>query len=158
MDAEKLKEIILALFDETFETHHGIYTDKGTSLRETLATISAAEASAPVGGKCPTLAAQVAHTAFYLEVLERAMHGEDSGPVDWEHIWNTVTAVTPEQWEASKAHLLATYKRLRNEVAAFDSWDENRLYVLGMIVHSAYHLGAIRQALCIVTAEAGNGG
>lgn len=154
MDAAKLKEIVLGLLGETFETHYGIYTENGTSLLETLATLSAAEASVPVGGKCPTLAAQVAHTAFYLEVMERAMHGEDVEQVDWEHIWNTVSAVTPEEWETSKSHLAATYKRVRAEVAYLEEWDENSFYVLGMIVHSAYHLGAIRQALCVVKAEA----
>jgi len=157
MDAEKLKEIILSLLDETFQTHHGIYTNRGTSLMETMATIDAAEASVPVGGKCPTLAAQVAHTAFYLEVLEKGMHGEDE-TVDWEHIWNTVNVVTPEEWDDSRAHLEATYQRIRSEVASFDSWTEDRLYVLAMIAHSAYHLGAIRQALCIVMAARGTDG
>ena len=43
---------LFAVLEETFETHHGIYLDKGTSLFETLETITAAEASRPVGGKC----------------------------------------------------------------------------------------------------------
>jgi hypothetical protein len=158
MDAEKLKEIVLSLLDETFQTHHGIYTNRGTSLMETLATIDAAEASVPVGGQCPTLAAQVAHTAFYLEVLEKGIRGEDDEAVDWEHIWNTVNVVTPEEWEASKAHLAATYQRIRAEVAGFDSWNEDRLYVLAIIAHSAYHLGGLRQALCIVKAARGTDG
>ena len=150
MDAAKFKEIVLALLDETFETHQGIYTYEGTSLIKTLATVSAAEASVPVGGKCPTLAAQTAHTAFYLEVMDKAMHGEDVEQSDWEHIWNTVSAVTPEEWEASQIHLAATYRRVRAEVAGFEEWNESAFYVLGMIVHSAYHLGAIRQALCLI--------
>ncbi len=37
------------LLDETFENHHGIYLDKGTSLFETLDGIRADEASRPVG-------------------------------------------------------------------------------------------------------------
>ena len=59
------------LLDETFDNVQGYFLDKGTSLFETLATISAEEASIPVGGKCATLAAQVKHVAFYLDVLER---------------------------------------------------------------------------------------
>ena len=154
MDTAQFKQIVLGLLTETFETHHGIYTEKGTSLLETLETISAAEASVPVGGACATLAAQVAHTAFYIEVLERAMAGEDVEQTDWEHIWNTVKEVSPEQWEASKAHLAETYRRVRVAVEGFDTWSETRLWVLGMIVHSAYHLGAIRQALCVVKSRA----
>jgi len=37
--------------EETFEPkHHGIFLDRGTSLFETLETVSAQEASIPVGG------------------------------------------------------------------------------------------------------------
>ena len=63
---------LFALLDETFENHHGIFLDKNTSLFPTLETISAEQASIPVGGKCASLAAQVAHVTFYLEVLERS--------------------------------------------------------------------------------------
>ena len=66
------------LLDETFDNVHGAYLDKGTSLFETLATISAAEASAPVGGRCATLAAQVKHMAFYLDVLEGSFERSSS--------------------------------------------------------------------------------
>ena len=61
---------LFELFEETFEQVHGIYLDGGTSLFETLATISAEEASLPVSATCATLAAQVEHVRFYLDVLE----------------------------------------------------------------------------------------
>jgi len=61
---------LLDALDETFEQVHGIYLDKGTSLFETLATITAEQASQPVGGRCATLAAQVAHVNLYLGVIE----------------------------------------------------------------------------------------
>ncbi|MBN8638279.1 MAG: hypothetical protein J0M07_23410, partial [Anaerolineae bacterium] len=62
---------MLYLLDETFDSVHGIFLDKNTSLFETLATVSAEEASIPVGAKCATLAAQVNHMAFYLERIYR---------------------------------------------------------------------------------------
>ncbi|MFZ5879496.1 MAG: hypothetical protein ACOY0R_09005, partial [Chloroflexota bacterium] len=68
---ETFRSVLLDLLDETFENHHGIYLDRDTGLFRTLETVSAQEASIPVGGKCATLAAQVAHVIFYLEVLER---------------------------------------------------------------------------------------
>jgi hypothetical protein len=41
---------LFAMMEETFESkHHGIYLDRGTSLFETLETVSAEEASVPVG-------------------------------------------------------------------------------------------------------------
>ena len=54
---------------ETFESVFGIYLDKGASLFETLAQISAAQASQPMRN-CATIAAHVAHTTYYLTVLE----------------------------------------------------------------------------------------
>src|SRR5512143_2624546 len=86
------------ILDETFVQHHGIYLDKGTSLFETLATINAAEASRPVGGKCASLAAQVAHVTFYLEVLEAYILNKDIGKVDWGEIWRRVSKVSAEEW------------------------------------------------------------
>src|SRR5260221_3618921 len=91
--------------DETFEHVHGMYLDRGTSLFETLVTISAEEASRPVSATCATLAAQVEHVRYYLEVLERHMSGQEVGKVDWGEIWRTVGAVTPQEWEASKNRL-----------------------------------------------------
>ena len=71
IQTEHFTGAIFTLLDETFDNVQGIYLDKGTSLFETLATISAEEASIPVGSKCATLTAQVKHVAFYLDVLER---------------------------------------------------------------------------------------
>ena len=69
---EHFTNALYALLDETFDNVHVYYLDRGTSFFETLATVSAAEASVPVGGKCATLAAQVKHVTFYLDVLEQA--------------------------------------------------------------------------------------
>src|SRR5512135_1638934 len=112
------------ILDETFVQHHGIYLDKGTSLFETLATINADEASRPVGGKCASLAAQVAHVNFYLEVLERYLLTGQTGDVDWGEIWRTVEAVTPEEWTALNDQLKATYQRVLGLMQGFDDWSK----------------------------------
>ena len=78
----------------------------------TLAGISAAEASIPVGGKCATLAAQVKHVAFYLDVLVNSVRDPNAPPADWGEIWRTVGSVTPEQWEEAKLELRGSYNRL----------------------------------------------
>ena len=117
---------------------------------ETLATISAEEASVPVGDKCATLAAQVKHTAFYLEVMEHLVRSGTGERVDWSEIWRTTSAVTPEEWEAIKTRLRAAYSSIRVLIADTPSWP-NEDYISGAIatiVHTAYHLGEIRQALC----------
>jgi hypothetical protein len=152
------KHIIQDLFDvldEAFVTHHGIFLDQGTSLFETLETITAAEASIPVGGKCATLAAQVAHVNFYIEVLEDYILKKDRGNVDWDEIWRRVETVSPEEWQAYKEQLKGTYQRVISMLEGIEDWDDERPIggALAIAVHTAYHLGEIRQAMCIVKQE-----
>ena len=146
---------IFTLLDETFDNVQGIYLDKGTSLFETLATISAEEASLPVGGKCATLAAQVKHVAFYLDVLERYVQTGANERVDWGKIWRETSAVTPEEWEALKVQLRASYDRIKLLISDTTEWpsEDHIAGAIAIIVHTAYHLGEIRQALCTVKAE-----
>ena len=142
-------ETLHALLDETFERVHGIYLDRGTSLLETLAPISAETASRPVSSSCASLAAQVNHVRFYLDVLEQYMLGEQVGQVDWQSSWQ-VQEVTPEEWESLKARLRAAYERVVATIKRTETWEGEHEVggALAMVVHTAYHLGEIRQALC----------
>ena len=79
---ESFSEVLFTILDETFDSHHGVYLDKDTSLFSTLDQISASEASLPVGDRCATIAAQVEHVIFYLQVLERSVAGQDVGRQD----------------------------------------------------------------------------
>jgi hypothetical protein len=110
-------------------------------------------ASRPVGGKCASLAAQVAHVTFYLEVLERYMLTQETGDVDWGEIWRTVREVTPDEWAALKRQLHQTYQRIVAMMRGLDTWQDERSIggALAIVVHTAYHLGEIRQALCTLT-------
>ena len=142
---------LMALLDETFDNTHGIYLDKDTSLFRTLETVSAEEASIPVGGKCASLAAQVAHVIFYLEVLERYIVNHDTSRVDWGEVWRTVEKVTPEEWEASKQKLKETYQRIDKIFRENTEWNDDSIGgSMAVVVHTAYHLGEIRQALCVL--------
>lgn len=150
IDQELFVREYFAILEETFETHHGIFLDKNTSLFETLSTLTATEASQPVGGKCASLAAQVAHVTFYLEVLERYILTQDTGKVDWGEIWRTVKAVTPEEWTTLQQQLRQTYQRVRGMLQGSAVWNAEATIggALAIVVHTAYHLGEIRQALC----------
>jgi len=140
---------LFSLLDETFENHHGHYLDEGTSLFETLETVSAQEASIPVGGKCASLAAQVAHVTFYMEVLERIVMFNDTSRVDWGEIWRTVEKVTPAEWDDYKLKLEQTYRRIERIFRENPVWNEDTIGgAMAILVHTAYHLGEIRQALC----------
>jgi len=141
---------LFSLYDETFENHHGIYLDNHTSLLTTLESISAEEASIPVGGKCASLAAQVTHVIFYLELLEKYFCKQEVGQVDWGEIWRTVEKINPEDWETLKTKLKQTYQRVDKLFRDTENWDDEDVIgaALAIIVHTAYHLGEIRQALC----------
>ena len=152
MPQESFSKELLTVLEETFETHHGIYLDKGTSLFETLNQISAGEASIPVGNRCATIAAQVEHVIFYLEVLERCIAGQDVGKPDWGEIWSRVSGVTDAEWDEVRARLKATYDRLSKTLRGIENWKHNEAIgdSMAIVVHTAYHLGEIRQALCMV--------
>ncbi len=146
----EFKETLFALLGETFEQVQGIYLDRGTSLFETLATITSDEASRPVSAQCATLAAQVKHVRFYLDVLEDFIRRTPRQKVDWGEIWRTTSAVSPEEWETLKAELRTSYQRICQLLQSLDTWEgENEVAgALAIVVHTAYHLGEIRQALC----------
>ena len=113
IQSEQFTNALYGMLDEAFDHVHGYFLDPGTSLFETLATISAEEASIPVGGRCATLAAQVKHVAFYLDVMEHAVRMQQFERQDWGKIWREVSAVTPEEWEASKQALRESYDRIK---------------------------------------------
>ena len=151
--SELLATDIAELFEETFENVQGIYLDKGTSLFETLATLSADEASRPVSATCSSIAGQVEHVRVYIAVLERYMRGETVEEIDWDATWQLQT-VTSEEWTALIESLRDAYRSVRALMATFTGWQgENELAgALAILVHTAYHLGEIRQALCTIKA------
>ncbi|MCW5852113.1 MAG: hypothetical protein KIT87_18715 [Anaerolineae bacterium] len=150
IQSDHFTSALYSLLDETFDNVHGYFLDKGTSMFETLAYISAAEASVPVGGKCATLAAQVKHVAFYLDVAEKAVRTGQYERVDWGQIWRETGAVTSEEWKDIQAGLRASYDRIKALIADQQEWPSEREIggAIAFIVHTAYHLGEIRQALC----------
>ncbi|MBL8055449.1 MAG: hypothetical protein JNK29_02060 [Anaerolineales bacterium] len=150
IQAEHFTQALTLLLDEAFDQVHGLFLDPGTALFETLATITAEKASVPVGGQCATLAAQVRHTAFYLDVLVQAVRTQQYERQDWGKIWRETRAVTPAEWEALKVELRASYDRLKQLIADTTEWPSERHLggAMAAVAHTAYHLGEIRQALC----------
>lgn len=152
IQCEHFTKALLVLFDETFDKVQGYYLDKNTSLFETLAGITANEASIPVGGKCATLAAQVKHVAFYLEVLGIYMRGGNFPKVDWGEIWRTIDRVSQEEWQSIQDELRTKYDSILTLINSAAGWpgEDEIGSALAVVAHTAYHLGEIRQALCIL--------
>lgn len=148
---ELFKSALFDLIEETFEKVSGAYLDKGTSLFETLDTISAEQASRPVSATCASIAAQVNHTRFYIDVLQEYMQGTRTEKADWVSSWQVAT-VTAERWAELRQELRASYQRFLALAKSLDTWDgeEDIGGAMAIVVHTAYHLGEIRQALCTV--------
>ena len=80
------------------------------------------------------------------------MLNEKVTKVDWRDIWNNVQGVTPEEWEEMKRGLRASYHRVSATINNYEKW-EGEYGVSGslaVLVHTAYHLGGIRQAVCAI--------
>ncbi len=156
MENVKFQEIFIRdLFDileETFETHHGVFLDKGTTLLETLDEISAQEASLSIGNGCASIAAKVEHVIYYLEVLGQVIEGKNPAKVNWNEIWEKVGAVTPTEWEGLKSRLRSAYQQSTLQLRTEDVWEQEDAIggAMAILAHTAYHLGEIRQALCIL--------
>jgi hypothetical protein len=146
------KTELFKCLEETFERTHGIFLDRGTSLFPTLEGVSAEEASRSSGSNCATLAAQVEHVAFYLDVLVDIMKNERVEKVNWREIWENVREVTPERWEDEKQKLRESHQRIVETLKNYDKWDGEYGIsgALAVLTHTAYHLGALRQTLCAI--------
>ena len=152
IEMESFKKELFDLLEETFERVQGIYLDRGTSFFETLDTISAEEASRPVSEKCASIAAQVEHVRFYLEIqLKGSFQKQEIGKIDWEESWQ-LKEVTADEWEALKKELKETHQHVLRAMKGLDIWEgEDDIGAsLAILAHTAYHLGEIRQALCTI--------
>ena len=153
---ERFKKALLGCLEETFSNVRGIYLDKGTTLYETLDGISAAEASQAISANSATIAAQVEHVRFYLDVLDDYMRTGVDKQNNWREIWETVREVTPEQWEDIKERLRQSHSRALDTINSFEKWDGKYdiAGALSILVHTAYHLGGIRLTLGAIRAGA----
>ncbi len=89
------------------------------------------------------------HTRFYLQMMREFLLGRTER-VDWSLSW-LVTEVDEERWLALQGELLEEQRRVLELARARDVWDEDAIVTLfGLVAHSAYHLGAVRQMRKVV--------
>lgn len=160
IDRNSWVRALLTLFDEGYRGAAGAGTwyvdnDPECGLLGTLAGLDAEAASRPLTPGDPLTAASHAdHVRFALSLANRASRGENPYPTaDWAASWSMRT-VGPAEWKELVASLeremadlrayLATGKPLEDETFATG--------VFGLVAHTAWHLGALRQALGFVRA------
>lgn len=138
---------------ETFESPpkpSSAYLDRKAGFFDTLETISAEQASRPIAKGATSIAAQVEHTRFYLAVIAQFMDGRTE-KVDWQESWR-VTEVTPEDWTNLKQALKTTYNSLSQRLRSIEVWGDDEVGdSMAIVIHTAYHLGAVRQMVNIIS-------
>ena len=137
---------IAYLLRETFEgspvDQPSAYLDRGIGFFSTLDGLSYAEASHEFAGT--TIAAQTEHAKFYLDRLCEFINGR-TDRVNWEDSW-LIETVDAAEWDALRITVKKTYEDVVKCLASIDDWNEQRTgMAIGMVAHTAYHLGAIRQ-------------
>ncbi len=150
---EQFSQTVRALIEEDFEKVEGVYLDRGTSLFETLDKITAEQASRPLFDGGTTIAGHVYHTRFYLQVTLDYLEGRLKSKVDWRESW-IITARNHSEWNELRGQLKDEYKTVLDYLAGINDWTRERMFgAMGIMAHTAYHLGAIRQMATLVAKE-----
>lgn len=142
------------LFDvlnETFDNVIGMYLDKGDDLKTTLAGVTAEQASQLTGHCGNSIASQLRHFNYYLEVGIQYIQGHPPKDVNWKAAWEQTT-VTEDEWTALQQHTWDLREKLdaalRQEPPEFNRDIAGGAF--GLVAHCAFHLGQIRHALCML--------
>jgi hypothetical protein len=145
---DTLPTLLSELVHGSPDPHVGTYMlNRGdTGMLDSLARLSAASASASVGGG-GSIAAHVDHLRYGLSLLNRWAAGEPEpwNDADWTASWR-ISTVDETQWRALQSGLAHEANAWLERVRAPREYTDRQLkWVLGSISHLAYHLGAIRQ-------------
>jgi hypothetical protein len=140
--AEAAAYLLRETFEGSPEGQPSAYLDRGVGIFATLDELTAEGASKDFHGT--TAAAQTEHAKFYLDRLCEFIEGRDER-VNWEDSW-LIETVNGTEWDALRTTVRRSYEDALTCIAGVDSWSEVNIgMAIGMIAHTAYHLGAIRQ-------------
>jgi hypothetical protein len=145
---EDFADNFFTLFKETFEgpppQTASCYLDQNAGLFQTLEQVSAETASRSFQPGAPTIAAHCEHVRFYIAALQELMHGP-ADKIDWKQSWLLQT-VNASAWETLKGELRQAYETVSEELRSLETWSDIPVgHGMAILVHTAYHLGSIRQ-------------
>ncbi|MGB7068971.1 MAG: hypothetical protein WBD22_05710 [Pyrinomonadaceae bacterium] len=148
IETEYFVESIAFLLRETFEgspeDRPSAYLDRGIGVFNTLEDVPAEMASRASNGT--TVAAHTEHAKFYLDRLCEFIKGRTEA-VNWEDSW-LIETVNAEEWVALQDSVRRSYVAAMRCIAETRDWDEREVgMAIGLVAHTAYHLGAVRQIL-----------
>ncbi len=146
INQDDFTKALLALLKETFEgmpdAEGNVFLDRSVGVFTTLAKIDAQQAS--VETFQTTIAAHCEHARFYLELLNNYLN-KDFRVVDFNQSWRVKT-VGENDWDALRENLAKSYRQTSETFEKNEDWSLDTITVaMGIVAHTAYHLGAIRQ-------------
>jgi hypothetical protein len=160
IDTAQLKTMLLGLVTEAYDgpadPRMTWFADNeaGSGLLGTLGKLSAAEASKPfVAGDTATAATHAGHLRFALNLANRALRGEDvHATADWKASWK-YRSVDGAAWKELISGLRSEYKAFLAAIDEDLAWSDimNLTGVFSQLAHGAWHLGAIRQGLGLIS-------
>lgn len=143
---------LLAVLREGWEGPAGAWSyflDRGpdAGLRNTLAKVSASDASREIGGN--SIAAHAGHVLFSFDAFGAFIAG-DRTRRDWNESWR-VSTVDDAAWAKLQSELAARYEELLRAVETHaGTGTEAAGGSVGAVAHLAYHIGAIRQKVVLL--------
>ncbi len=147
IEARHFTENVLALLTETFEgspPEGSRYLDRGVGVLNTIDKISAENASRSIGGA--SLAAHLEHARFYLVALIEFINGRTE-KVDWNESW-LIKTVDENSWNSLRENVRRDYETVVRTFKSIEIWDDDKVGdAMAIVVHTAYHLGAMRQII-----------
>jgi len=146
IDTKVFIESVAYLLRETFEGspegQPSAYLDRGIGFFSTLEELSAEAASREFEGT--TVAAQTEHAKFYLDRLCEFINGRTEA-VNWDDSW-LIEDVDDQEWTALQTSVRKSYADSLQCLANPRGWTQVQVgMAIGLVAHTAYHLGAIRQ-------------
>ncbi|MGI8811515.1 MAG: hypothetical protein ACR2IH_03185 [Pyrinomonadaceae bacterium] len=140
--AEAVAYLLRESFEGSPEGKASAYLDRGIGIFSTLETLSAAAVSKDFDGT--TIAAQTEHAKFYLDRICEFINGRTER-VNWDDSW-LIETVNDDEWAALRSSVRRSYENTLRCLASVPDWNEERTgMAIGMVAHTAYHLGSIRQ-------------
>src|SRR3954451_24194088 len=146
IDTRVFIEGVAYLLRETFEGspegQPSAYLDRGIGLFSTVEELTAEQASIEFEGT--TIAGQTEHAKFYLDRLCEFINGRTEA-VNWDDSW-LIEDVDDAEWTALQTAVRKAYMNSLQCLAVPRDWTQVQVgMAIGLVAHTAYHLGAIRQ-------------
>lgn len=148
INQDDFTKALQALFKETFEgmpaQEGAVFLDRSVGIFTTLGKIDARRASTETNRT--TIAAHSEHARFYLELLNNYLN-KNYRVIDFKQSWR-IKKVNDNEWEMLRENMSRTYREVSGTFQKNEEWTLDEITVaMGMLAHTAYHLGAIRQMI-----------